>query len=72
MSKDEGMEELLVRVDKPICLIPNLAIHLKTQKEREAFSPNKETELQPVLCLPLGVQKTDEKKEDEKQPGNAR
>lgn len=67
VSKDEGMEELLVRVDKPICLIPNLAIHLKTQKEREAFSPNKETELQPVLCLPLGVQKTDEKKEDEKQ-----
>jgi len=50
----EGMEEVLVRVEEPICLIPNLAIHLKNEKERQAFSPNKENELQPVLCPPCG------------------
>eukprot|EP00435_Cladocopium_sp_Y103_P065653 s978_g27.t1 len=66
----EGMEEVLVRVEKPICLIPNLAIHLKNEKERQAFSPNKENELQPVLCPPCGSSlsssaKKDEKKEEE-------
>ncbi|CAJ1394556.1 unnamed protein product [Effrenium voratum] len=52
----EGMEERLVRVEKPLCLIPNLAIHLLTQKEREGFAPNKEVELQPVLCPPCGLE----------------
>ena len=70
MSKGEGMEEVLVRVDKPLCLIPNLAIHLRTQKEREAFSPNKENELQPVLCPPCGLdlpQKAEKKEKEEDQ-----
>lgn len=63
----EGMEEVLVRVEKPICLIPNLAIHLKNEKERQAFSPNKENELQPVLCPPCGSSLSSSAKKEEKQ-----
>mmetsp|Transcript_6397 Transcript_6397/g.15462 ORF Transcript_6397/g.15462 Transcript_6397/m.15462 type:complete len:474 (+) Transcript_6397:67-1488(+) len=45
-----NLEEKLVRVTKPVMLLPNLAIHLCGADERKAFSPNTETNLQPVLC----------------------
>lgn len=48
-----------VRVDEPLCLIPNLAIHLRTAEERKAFAPNSETELQPVLCPPCGARQVE-------------
>eukprot|EP00930_Biecheleria_cincta_P022893 TRINITY_DN16626_c0_g2_i1.p1 TRINITY_DN16626_c0_g2~~TRINITY_DN16626_c0_g2_i1.p1 ORF type:complete len:565 (-),score=101.81 TRINITY_DN16626_c0_g2_i1:103-1797(-) len=54
LESSGGLEERLVRITEPICIIPNLAIHLQTPEERKAFSPNKETELQPVLCAPCG------------------
>jgi len=44
-----GHEQRLVRVNKPILRIPNLAIHLST--ERDTFTYNKETHLTPVLGL---------------------
>lgn len=50
-----GIEERLVRVPKPVCVIPNLAIHLQTPEERKAFAFNKETQLRPVLCAPCGA-----------------
>lgn len=50
LDSSGGLEERLVRIDEPLCVIPNLAIHLQTAEERKAFGPNKETELQPVLC----------------------
>lgn len=42
-----GMRETLVRVAKPICIIPNLAIHLST--DRDGFTFNKEIQLRPIL-----------------------
>lgn len=44
------LTEKLVRIAKPIMIIPNLAIHLTNAEERKAFAPNTETHLQPVLC----------------------
>ncbi|CAD7937138.1 unnamed protein product [Amoebophrya sp. A25] len=46
-----GLEEKLVRIDRPVLFIPNLAIHLQTADERKAFTINNETHLQPILCV---------------------
>jgi aspartyl aminopeptidase len=40
----------LVMIPHPILRIPNLSIHLTPPEEREAFKPNKETHLAPILC----------------------
>lgn len=53
-TEDGGLEERLVRIDRPLCLIPNLAIHMTTAEERKAFGVNTETHLKPVLCSPSG------------------
>eukprot|EP00392_Amoebophrya_sp_AT5.2_P011063 g11138.t1 len=45
-----AMEERLLRIVRPILLLPNLAIHLQTADERKAFAVNPEQHLQPVLC----------------------
>mmetsp|Transcript_10840 Transcript_10840/g.27078 ORF Transcript_10840/g.27078 Transcript_10840/m.27078 type:complete len:584 (+) Transcript_10840:101-1852(+) len=53
-TEPDRLEERLVHVDSPVCVIPNLAIHLQTPEERKAFAFNKETQLRPVLCSPCG------------------
>lgn len=40
----------LVKIDRAVLRIPNLAIHLQTAKEREAFAINKEDHLAPILA----------------------
>ncbi len=45
------MSEELIHIPEPVMVIPNLAIHLTSADERKAFSPNTETNLQPVLCM---------------------
>lgn len=40
----------LVKIDRPILRVPNLAIHLTTADERAAFKVNKEDHLVPILC----------------------
>lgn len=47
------LAEKLVRIAKPVMIIPNLAIHLQTADERKAFNVNTESHLQPVLCSKL-------------------
>jgi aspartyl aminopeptidase len=47
-TKDGGIQQRLVKVDKPILRIPTLAIHLERQ---ENFQFNKETQLFPIAGL---------------------
>jgi aspartyl aminopeptidase len=51
-SKDDKniIEQRLVKIDRPILRIPNLAIHLQTASEREAFKVNKEDHLAPIIA----------------------
>jgi aspartyl aminopeptidase len=48
---DGALSKRLVALHEPVLRVPSLAIHLQTAAEREAFAPNKETHLVPVLCL---------------------
>jgi aspartyl aminopeptidase len=45
------VEQRLVKVDRALLRISNLAIHLQTTKEREAFQVNKEDHLSPILAM---------------------
>lgn len=45
-----GIEQHLVRIDRPVLRVPTLCIHLQTAEEREAFKVNKEDHLQPILA----------------------
>ena len=47
----DKIEQRLVKIDRSILRISNLAIHLQTAKEREAFAVNKEDHLSPILAL---------------------
>jgi aspartyl aminopeptidase len=40
----------LVKIDRSVLRIPNLCIHLKSAKDREAFAVNSEDHLMPILC----------------------
>jgi hypothetical protein len=44
----DGQE--LVKIDRAVLRIPNLAIHLQSAKEREAFEINKEDHLVPIIA----------------------
>ncbi|KAJ1608094.1 putative aspartyl aminopeptidase [Cryptosporidium canis] len=46
---DNACNEYLIRIKRPICTIPNLAIHLTTSEERSSFSFDKERHLQPII-----------------------
>ena len=50
-ANDGTIEQRLVKIDRAVLRIPNLAIHLNTAKEREAFDFNKEDHLVPILSL---------------------
>ncbi|KAL7539489.1 hypothetical protein ACHAXR_009939 [Thalassiosira sp. AJA248-18] len=45
-----SLECELVKIDQAILRIPNLAIHLQTTTEREAFKVNKEDHLAPIIA----------------------
>ena len=47
----EKIEQRLVKIDRALLRISNLAIHLLTAKEREGFVVNKEDHLSPILAL---------------------
>ena len=51
VRNDEGLTEMLIRVNRPVMFIPNLAIHLQTPDERTAFKISKEDHLQPIIGL---------------------
>ena len=47
-GKDDTMEMRLVRISRPVCRVPNLAVHFG---HSEPFTFNKETQLFPILGL---------------------
>ena len=47
----QRIEQRLVQINRALLRISNLAIHLRTAKEREAFEVNKEDHLSPILAL---------------------
>lgn len=66
-----GMAERLVRVDKPVMIIPNLAIHLQSADERKAFAVNSESHIQPILCTKMfDDEAAKEKGREEPKTGN--
>lgn len=71
------IEQKLVKIDRAILRVPNLAIHLQTAIEREAFKINKEDHLSPILALEAKKsltgsdekEKKDKKKDKKKEDG---
>jgi aspartyl aminopeptidase len=50
VKHNDKIEQRFIKLGRAILRIPNLAIHLQTAKEREAFVYNKEDHLSPVLA----------------------
>jgi aspartyl aminopeptidase len=48
---DTGIQQKLVKIDRPLLRISNLAIHLQTAEERKAFKVNTEDHLSPILSM---------------------
>jgi aspartyl aminopeptidase len=50
-ADSDRIEQRLVKIDRALLRISNLAIHLQTEDERKAFKFNKEDHLSPLLAL---------------------
>jgi aspartyl aminopeptidase len=50
-SHQRRIEQRLMKIDRAVLRISNLAIHLRTEEERKAFAINKEDHLSPILAM---------------------
>lgn len=76
-ENNERIEQRLVKIDRALLRISNLAIHLQTAKEREAFEVNKEDHLSPILALEAqkvltGGDNSDSETKDEPKKGESK
>lgn len=56
-GEDGALESKLVLVGRPICRVPNLAIHLlSTEEKQSGFKPNLQSHLPPMLATSLRKQ----------------
>lgn len=62
----DKIEQRLVKVDRALLRISNLAIHLQTADERKAFKVNKEDHLSPILAMQAKKALTGENEEKSK------
>ncbi len=49
-AADGSVEQRLLKIEQPVLRVPNLAIHLQSAEEREAFKVNKEDHMQPIVA----------------------
>ncbi|EDQ89988.1 uncharacterized protein MONBRDRAFT_18914 [Monosiga brevicollis MX1] len=68
-NDDGGVSQHLVRINRPILRVPNLAIHLDRDIYTNGFNPNKETHLAAVLATEAEAQ-LNAKKEKEDADGH--
>jgi aspartyl aminopeptidase len=47
---DGSISQKMIKIDRAILRIPNLAIHLQSAEERKGFTVNKEDHLSPILA----------------------
>ena len=59
----------MVRIDRAILRVPNLAIHLQSEEDRKAFKINKEEHLIPILALEAKKVLTGETKDNSNENG---
>lgn len=69
-NSDGGIDQRLVQISRSLLRISNLAIHLQTAKEREAFAVNKEDHLSPILALEVKRALTKDSDGDESSGGS--
>ncbi|MCB9763338.1 MAG: M18 family aminopeptidase [Alphaproteobacteria bacterium] len=55
LRQGDGVQTRLVRVERPIARIPNLAIHLLQELLDNGFNPNKQKHLPPMVGLEGGL-----------------
>lgn len=60
----------LIKIDQAILRIPNLAIHLQTATEREAFKINKEDHLAPIIATAIKDSLGSKSKSDDNDEGD--
>jgi aspartyl aminopeptidase len=63
---NDRITQRLVKIDRALLRISNLAIHLQTADERKAFAVNKEDHLSPILALEAQKALTGEDKDKDK------
>lgn len=69
---DGTITQKLIKIERAILRIPNLAIHLQTADERKAFAVNKEDHLSPILAGKIedafnGVKNNEEPADNDKE-----
>ena len=72
VKENDRVVPKLVRVEKPVCRVSTLAIHLSVGDERSTFKPNLQNHLPPMLTAGLQNQLSPPSKKDEKQGLEAR
>lgn len=51
MKENDELKEKLIKIDKPIFMIPNLCVHFQRDVNDKGFSYNKQKDIFPLLCM---------------------
>ena len=60
VKEDNELRGKLIKIDKPVFMIPNLCVHFQRDVNEKGFSYNKQKDIFPLLCMKEG----DAEKED--------
>ena len=51
LKEDDGPKEKLIKIDKPVFILPNLCVHFQRDANEKGFSYNKQKDIFPLLSL---------------------